>query len=114
MQNDRPAAHVVARHPARGGAPDHTACTLPAAANNRRDCARAHTHTQVRACVCGHMCAPSTVCSADPVPVAELCREDGVYLVPLKGGVRVALCATPQGQVERLVKTLASALERAS
>jgi aromatic-amino-acid transaminase len=55
-----------------------------------------------------------TVFTPHAARVAELCREDGVYLVPLKGGVRVALCATPQGQVERLVKTLASALERAS
>lgn len=54
-----------------------------------------------------------TVFTAHAARVAELCREAGVYLVPLKGGVRIALCATPEGKVERLVTALSSALERA-
>ncbi len=33
-------------------------------------------------------------------------RERGVYTVPLDGGVRIALCSTPERQIERLVEAL--------
>ena len=33
--------------------------------------------------------------SDDPVSTAEKCAEEGVFLVPLDGGVRIGLCALP-------------------
>ena len=36
-------------------------------------------------------------------------REDGVYVVPIQGAVRVALCSTPAAQIPRLVASLTKA-----
>lgn len=48
---------------------------------------------------------------------AEACaasmREEGVFVVPMKGAVRVALCSTPSRDVARLVKALKSGVQRA-
>ncbi|HIG86850.1 MAG TPA: aminotransferase class I/II-fold pyridoxal phosphate-dependent enzyme [Planctomycetes bacterium] len=44
---------------------------------------------------------------------AAICREDGVFVVPLDGGLRLALCATPVAQVARLVKSLAHGIQSA-
>jgi len=54
-----------------------------------------------------------TVFTPDPQRVAELAREDGVFVVPVQGAVRVALCSTPASLVPRLVRTLAAALRKA-
>ena len=51
-----------------------------------------------------------SVFTDDPFGVVERCKADGVFLVPLQGAVRVALCATPVAQVERLVDSLGKAL----
>ena len=42
--------------------------------------------------------------------VAAAMRADGVYVVPMEGAVRVALCSTPAAAVPRLVASLAKAL----
>jgi aromatic-amino-acid transaminase len=52
-----------------------------------------------------------SVFTDDPFGVVERAKADGVFLVPLQGAVRVALCATPVAQVERLVDSLGRALE---
>jgi hypothetical protein len=39
-------------------------------------------------------------------------REAGVYVVPMKGAVRVALCSTPAREVPRLVSALEQSLSR--
>jgi len=46
-----------------------------------------------------------------PVAVAEACAQHHVYLVPLTGGVRIGLCAIPQGQVGRVAEVLAAVVE---
>ncbi len=35
-------------------------------------------------------------------------KEKGVFVVPQKGALRVALCSVPEKDVERLVSALAS------
>jgi aromatic-amino-acid transaminase len=52
-----------------------------------------------------------SVFTDDPFSVVERTKAEGVFLVPLAGAVRVALCATPVDKVERLVDSLARALE---
>ena len=49
------------------------------------------------------------VFTPDPLGTVEHMKREGVYVVPLDGAVRVALCATPKARVPRLVQ----ALERA-
>jgi hypothetical protein len=41
-------------------------------------------------------------------------RELGVYVVPLNGAVRVALCSTPAAEVPRLIEALAVGLSAAT
>ncbi len=48
-----------------------------------------------------------TVFTTDPQETARRCQAEGLFIVPIQGAVRVALCATPQNQVERLVGILA-------
>jgi aromatic-amino-acid transaminase len=45
----------------------------------------------------------------DAERTAAAMRADGVYVVPMEGAVRVALCSTPAREVERLVSSLAKA-----
>ena len=45
----------------------------------------------------------------DPVAVAEKCAEMHVYLVPLRGGVRIGLCAIPLHQIPKVAQALKSA-----
>jgi len=45
----------------------------------------------------------------DPVAVAEHCANQHVYLVPLSGGVRIGLCAIPEGSMRRVAEALAGA-----
>jgi aromatic-amino-acid transaminase len=52
-----------------------------------------------------------SVFTDDPFAVVERTKAEGVFLVPLQGAVRVALCATPVAKVERLVDSLARAVE---
>ena len=51
------------------------------------------------------------VFTRDAPRVAERCAELGVFLVPMDGAVRIALCSTPMEQVEPLVSTLAAVIE---
>lgn len=44
---------------------------------------------------------------------AERMREAGVYVLPMPGAVRVALCATPVASIARLVDSLAEGVEAA-
>ena len=46
----------------------------------------------------------------DPVAVAEKCAENGVFLVPLTGGVRIGLCALPTESVPKVAEALSKAL----
>lgn len=47
-----------------------------------------------------------SVFTPDAGRTAAVMRDRGVYVVPMEGAVRVALCATPEGQVPRLVDAL--------
>jgi len=46
--------------------------------------------------------------------VARALREMGVFVVPLKGALRVALCSTPAADVPRLVEALGRAIRTAA
>ena len=46
----------------------------------------------------------------NPVAIAEKCAENGVFLVPLTGGVRIGLCALPLESVPEVAKALSKAL----
>ncbi len=48
-----------------------------------------------------------SVFAPDAERTARTMRADGVYVVPLQGAVRVALCSTPARDVPRLVQALA-------
>jgi hypothetical protein len=39
-------------------------------------------------------------------------RERGVYVVPMKGALRIALCSTPERDVPRLVSALGAGTPR--
>lgn len=47
-----------------------------------------------------------SVLTSDATRSAQVMRDRGVYVVPLEGAVRVALCATPERDVPRLVDAL--------
>ena len=51
-----------------------------------------------------------TVFTPDPVATAERMKALGVYVVPIDGAVRVALCSTPLRDVPRVVDALAAGL----
>jgi len=50
-----------------------------------------------------------TIFVDDAFAAAERAKEDGVFVVPLKGALRVALCSVPAAQIPRLVDSLARA-----
>lgn len=54
-----------------------------------------------------------TVFTQDPPRTAAACADDGVFVVPVKGAVRVGLCATPIDTIPRLVASLARGVEAA-
>jgi len=54
-----------------------------------------------------------SVFAPDAEKAAAHMREEGVYVVPLKGALRVALCSTAVRDVPRLVKALKSGIQRA-
>jgi aromatic-amino-acid transaminase len=51
-----------------------------------------------------------TIECAEPEAAAARMRELGVFVVPIKGALRVALCSTPLPLVPRLVDALAVAM----
>src|SRR5690606_36947109 len=53
-----------------------------------------------------------SVFTSDGAGAAAAMRDEGVYVVPLQGAVRVALCATPVAVVPRLVDALARTCDR--
>lgn len=53
-----------------------------------------------------------SVFTSDADGTAKAMREAGVYVVPMKGAVRVALCSTPAREVPRLVSALEQSLSR--
>jgi aromatic-amino-acid transaminase len=50
-----------------------------------------------------------TVFVEDPFGAAEKMKADGVFVVPQRGALRVALCAVPARDIRRLVESLARA-----
>ena len=50
-----------------------------------------------------------TVFVDDAFAAAERMRADGVFVVPISGALRVALCAVPVAAVPRVVDSLAKA-----
>lgn len=52
-----------------------------------------------------------TVFAAEPARAAARMREDGVFVVPVDGGLRVGICATAVADVPRLVASLAAAAD---
>ncbi len=54
------------------------------------------------------------VFTPDPVKTQASMQEEGVFVVPLPGAVRVAICATPAEHLPRLVESLARGLEAAN
>jgi aromatic-amino-acid transaminase len=54
-----------------------------------------------------------SVFTPDAEATARAMREEGVYVVPMKGAVRVALCSTPAREVPRLCNALAAGVARA-
>ena len=46
----------------------------------------------------------------DAEATAAAAREEGVFVVPMKGAVRIALCSTPATDIPRLVAALARAV----
>jgi aromatic-amino-acid transaminase len=51
-----------------------------------------------------------SVFTPDSERTADVMRRTGVYVVPMRGAVRVALCATPLAEVERLTDALAEGM----
>ncbi|MCA9000759.1 MAG: aminotransferase class I/II-fold pyridoxal phosphate-dependent enzyme, partial [Planctomycetes bacterium] len=47
------------------------------------------------------------VFSSDPKETARRCNAEGLFVVPINGAVRIALCATPKPVVKRMVEILA-------
>jgi aromatic-amino-acid transaminase len=54
-----------------------------------------------------------SVFTPDAERTAAVMREGGVYVVPMAGAVRVALCGTPVGAIPRLVASLAEGVAAA-
>ncbi len=48
--------------------------------------------------------------SENPGEIAHKCAENGVFLVPLTGGVRIGLCALPLDEVPKVAQALSKAL----
>jgi aromatic-amino-acid transaminase len=51
----------------------------------------------------------TTVFCADPAKAAARLRDEGVFVVPVQGALRVGLCAVPERDIERLVSALGRA-----
>ncbi len=48
-----------------------------------------------------------SVFTPDAKTTAQTMRDEGVFVVPLDGAVRIALCSTPVKEIPRLVAALA-------
>ncbi len=46
----------------------------------------------------------------DPESVCESCAQDDVFLVPLRGGIRVGICAISAEDMPKVASALAKAL----
>ena len=55
-----------------------------------------------------------SVFTTDAEKTAAAMRAEGVYVVPMTGAVRVALCATPEAQVPRIVEALRIGVDAAT
>ena len=53
------------------------------------------------------------VFTPDGEKTAAVMREMGVYVIPLEGAVRVALCATPEAEIPRLIAALRAGVDKA-
>ena len=53
------------------------------------------------------------VFTPDGEKTAAVMRDMGVYVIPLKGAVRVALCATPESEIPRLIAALRAGIDQA-
>jgi aromatic-amino-acid transaminase len=51
-----------------------------------------------------------TVFARDPERAAARMRQDGVYVVPVDGGLRVGICSVRAADVARVVTSMANAL----
>lgn len=51
----------------------------------------------------------TTVFCADPAKAAARLRDEGVFVVPVAGALRVGICAVPEREIERLVLALQKA-----
>jgi aromatic-amino-acid transaminase len=54
----------------------------------------------------------TTVICDDPAGTAARLREDGLFVVPLQGGLRVALCAVAERDLPRLVEGIAQRVRK--
>lgn len=54
-----------------------------------------------------------SVFSEAPKVTIKSMQDDGVYIVPLQGAVRIGLCATPKAAVPRMVESLAKGIAAA-
>jgi aromatic-amino-acid transaminase len=52
-----------------------------------------------------------SVLTPDGARTAEVMRDEGVFVVPIEGAVRVALCSTPREAVPRLVEALRAGVD---
>ena len=53
------------------------------------------------------------VFTPDGEKTAAIMRDMGVYVIPLKGAVRIALCATPEAEMPRLITALRAGVDQA-
>ncbi len=51
-----------------------------------------------------------TVFTKDPAETTRRCREENLFVVPIRGAVRIALCATPKAKVARRVQIMGRAV----
>ena len=53
------------------------------------------------------------VFTPDGEKTAAVMRAEGVYVVPMEGAVRVALCCTPEAKIPRIVEALRTGVDAA-
>ncbi len=53
----------------------------------------------------------TTVFTANAFDVARRLKEQGIFVVPQEGAIRVALCSVPEADIERLVEGIAAAID---
>ncbi|MFT5058484.1 MAG: aromatic-amino-acid transaminase [Planctomycetota bacterium] len=50
------------------------------------------------------------VFTTDPQETVRRCNAEGLFVVPIKGAIRIALCATPKNVVKPMVEILGRAV----